>query len=444
MKTREIVYKILQDVFEKNAYVNISFNNHLKYQELKEMDVGFIKEMVFGVIERKYTLDFILSFFIKKTSDLKAIIFLEMGLYQLLYMDKVPSYAAINETVDAAKKVLGIKRANFINAILRNYQREREWVVFPDKEKDFMKYLKITYSYPDWIVERLLNNYDKKKAESILKSLNERPGICYRVNTLKITVEDLEKLLASEGIAYKKGHYVEEALYIDIRNPENHRLYKEGFVYIQDEASMLVSKILNPQQGETVLDVCAAPGGKTTHIGQLIKNSGEVIAFDLHPHRLEMIRENCKRLGITNVKTEVFDATFVNKKYVEKANKVLADVPCTGIGIIRKKPDIKLKQYTKEKIEKLIETQYKILQSSSKYVKKGGFLVYSTCTVGKEENQEVIMEFLKVNQNFELVDITNEIPKGLPIETSSCGYVQTTPLEHKIDGFFIAKLKRIR
>jgi 16S rRNA (cytosine967-C5)-methyltransferase len=293
-------------------------------------------------------------------------------------------------------------------------------------------------------VERLLNNYDEEKAEALLKSLNERPEICYRVNTLKIDIEDLKRLLDSDGIVYKKGYYLEEALYIDIKNPERHQLYKEGLIYIQDEASMLVSKTLNPKEGDTVLDVCAAPGGKTTHIAQLMKNSGEVIAFDLHPHRLELIKENCKRLGITNVKTEVFDSTFVNEKYLEKADKVLADVPCTGIGIIRKKPDIKLKNYTRKEISELIEAQYKILDSSSKYVKKGGFLVYSTCTIGKEENQNVIMKFLKEHPDFKLVDIKAEMPSGLSIETDSLGYVQTTPLEHEIDGFFISKLKRIK
>ncbi|GAB6117869.1 16S rRNA (cytosine(967)-C(5))-methyltransferase RsmB [Thermoanaerobacter brockii subsp. lactiethylicus] len=444
MKPREIAYKILQEVLSKEAYANISFNKHLKGQELKEIDRGFTKELVFGVIERKYTLDFILSFFVNKAPDLKTMIFLEMGLYQLLYMDKVPSYAAINETVNIAKKVLGIKRANFINAVLRNYDREKERVIFPDKERDLKQYLKVTYSYPDWIVERLLNNYDEEKAEALLKSLNERPEICYRVNTLKIDIEDLKRLLDSDGIAYKKGYYLEEALYIAIKNPESHQLYKEGFIYIQDEASMLVSKILNPKEGETVIDVCAAPGGKTTHIAQLMKNNGKVVAFDLHPHRLELIKENCKRLGITNVKTEAFDSTFVNKKYLEKADKVLADVPCTGIGIIRKKPDIKLKNYTRKEISELIETQYKILDSSSKYVKKGGFLVYSTCTIGKEENQNVIMKFLKEHPDFKLVDIKAEMPSGLNIETASLGYVQTTPLEHEIDGFFISKLRRIK
>ncbi|MDP9750026.1 16S rRNA (cytosine(967)-C(5))-methyltransferase RsmB [Thermoanaerobacter pentosaceus] len=444
MKPRKIAYKILQEVLSKEAYANISFNKHLKGRELKEVDRDFIKELAFGVIERKYTLDFILSFFVKKPADEKSKIFLEMGLYQLLYMDKVPSYAAINETVNIAKNVLGIKRANFINAVLRSYEREKEKVIFPDKERDLRKYLMVTYSYPDWIVERLLNNYDEEKAEALLKSLNEKPKICYRVNTLKIDIEDLKRLLVSHGIAYKKGYYLEEALYIDIKNPESHQLYKEGLIYIQDEASMLVSKILNPKEGETVLDVCAAPGGKTTHIAQLMKNTGNVVAFDLHPHRLGLIKENCKRLGITNVKAEAFDSTFVNDKYLEKADKVLADVPCTGIGIIRKKPDIKLKNYTKSEISQLVETQYKILDSSSKYVKKDGFLVYSTCTIGVEENHNVIMKFLKEHPNFRLVDIKAEMPSGLNIETASLGYVQTTPLEHGIDGFFISKLKRIK
>ncbi|AIS52588.1 ribosomal RNA small subunit methyltransferase B [Thermoanaerobacter kivui] len=444
MKAREIAYNILHDVFEKHAYVNISLNARLKGQDLKEMDKSFIKELVFGTIERKYTLDFILSFFIKKSPDIKTMTLLEMGLYQLMYMDKVPSYAAINESVSIVKKVLGANRANFVNAVLRNYERKKGEIVFPDKSKNLKKYLKVTYSYPNWIVERLLNNYDGEITEGLLKSLNEKSEVCYRVNTLKVSVDKFKDILDSKGISYKSGLYIDEALYVDIKDVENHELYKEGYIYVQDEASMLVSKVLRPEEGEFVLDVCAAPGGKTTHIGQLIENKGEIIAFDIHPHRLELIKENCERLGITNVKTEVFDATYVNEKYLEKADKVLADVPCTGIGIIRKKPDIKLKDYTKKDIENLNEIQYKILQSSSQYVKKGGYLVYSTCTIGKEENQNVINRFIKNNPNFEFVDITNEVPKSLKSDTLSYGYIQTTPLEHGIDGFFICKLKRIK
>jgi len=442
MNARELAYRILYDVVVKKAYINISFAKHLRNDEVKEVDAAFVKELVYGVIERKYTLDFILSFFIKKSADTKALLLLEMGLYQLLYMDKVPDYAAINETVEIAKKFLGKKGASFLNAVLRSYLREKEKVKFPDKQ-NFPYYLKVTYSYPDWIIERFLKNFDADKVEKLLASLNEKPEISYRVNTLKISAEELQEKLKREDISYKKGYYLEEALYIDLKNPESHPIYKDGLIHPQDEASMLVSRILSPQKGERILDVCAAPGGKTTHISQIMENTGEVVAFDLHPHRLKLIEENCRRLGVTNVKTEVFDATFVNESYLEKADRVLADVPCTGIGIIRKKPDIKLKSYDKEELRGLIERQYRILKSSSLYVKKGGVLVYSTCTIGREENQEVIERFLKEHKNFEPADISEDLPLNLKVKTSDLGYIQTTPLEHKIDGFFIAKLKRI-
>ncbi|MDI3518374.1 MAG: rRNA (cytosine967-C5)-methyltransferase [Caldanaerobacter sp.] len=442
MNARELAYRILYDVVVKKAYINISFAKHLRNDEVKEVDAAFVKELVYGVIERKYTLDFILSFFIKKSADTKALLLLEMGLYQLLYMDKVPDYAAINETVEIAKKFLSKKGASFLNAVLRSYLREKEKVKFPDKQ-NFPYYLKVTYSYPDWIIERFLKNFDADKVEKLLASLNEKPEISYRVNTLKISAEELQEKLKREDISYKKGYYLEEALYIDLKNPESHPIYKDGLIHPQDEASMLVSRILSPQKGERILDVCAAPGGKTTHISQIMENTGEVVAFDLHPHRLKLIEENCRRLGVTNVKTEVFDATFVNESYLEKADRVLADVPCTGIGIIRKKPDIKLKSYDKEELRGLIERQYRILKSSSLYVKKGGVLVYSTCTIGREENQEVIERFLKEHKNFEPADISEDLPLNLKVKTSDLGYIQTTPLEHKIDGFFIAKLKRI-
>jgi 16S rRNA (cytosine967-C5)-methyltransferase len=442
MKPRELAYKILYDVMVKKAYINISFSNHLQQEKVKEVDAAFVKELVYGVIERKYTLDFILSFFVKRFPDARVLLLLEMGLYQILYLDRVPDYAAINETVEVAKKFIGERVASFINAVLRSYLREKEKVKFPDK-KDLRRYLKVTYSYPDWIIERFLKNFDEEKSEKLLMSLNEKPEISYRVNTLKISPEEFEKKLKEEGVSYKKGYYLREAFYIDLKNPENHYFYKEGLIHPQDEASMLVSKILAPKKGEMVMDVCAAPGGKTTHISQIMENTGEVVAFDLHLHRLKLIEENLRRLGILNVRTELFDATSVNEKYLGKADRVLADVPCTGIGIIRKKPDIKLKNYDEVEIRNMIEKQYNILKSSSLYLKKGGVLVYSTCTIGKEENQEVIERFLREHKNFEAVDISDCLPSNLKVETSKKGYIQTTPLEHKIDGFFIAKLKRI-
>lgn len=446
MNIREIAFDILYDIFINKAYSNISINKYLKRYSINSIDRRFIKELVFGTVERKYTLDFIISFFANRSIsniDKETLIILEIAFYQLKFMDKVPPYAAVNESIELAKKITGYGSSKFVNAILRNYQRKGTIIKFPERSKSLKEYLCINYSYPEWIVDRLLNNYDVDTVEKLLKSLNEKTKICYRINTLKTDKVKLGDILELKKFKYEFGVYNDEAIYIDIKDAENNELYKNGFIHIQDESSMLVSKVLNPKPGEIVIDVCGAPGGKSTHIAQIVSDKGEIIAFDIYKHKIELIHKNCKRLGIKSVRTEVFDATKVNENYVGKADRVLVDAPCTGIGIIRRKPDIKLKSISKSDIEELNKIQYKILDSSSKYVKKGGYLVYSTCTIGREENQDIIDKFLNNNTNFKMVSITDDIPKNLNSDTLSEGYIQITPLNYGTDGFFISKMQKI-
>ncbi|MGB9678963.1 MAG: 16S rRNA (cytosine(967)-C(5))-methyltransferase RsmB [Thermoanaerobacteraceae bacterium] len=446
MNSREIAFEILYDIFKNGAYSNISLNKHFKKYEIEDADKNLIKEIVFGTIERKYTIDYFISFYIKNkldNLDLNTLIVLEMGIYQLEYLDKIPNYAVLNETVNLAKKVTNLYKSKFINAVLRNFQRKSKKIEFPDRNKDFIKYLCIKYSFPEWIVKRLVKNYPKDKTEKILIALNEKPEICFRMNSLKIEKEDFINYLKEHNIDYKEGYYNEEAFYLKIKDAQSNDLYKKGYIQVQDEASMLVSKVLSPKEGDFIIDVCSAPGGKTTHIAQLMNNEGTIVAFDVYKHKLKIIEDNCKRLGIKNVKTELFDATKINSKYINKADLVLTDVPCSGIGIIKKKPDIKLKRLSEQDILNLVEIQYSILNSSSNYVKVNGFLVYSTCTLGNEENMDIIEKFLNNNSNFILVDISNEL-KNFDNASLKKGFIQITPDLYPIDGFFICKMKRIK
>ncbi|SNX55594.1 16S rRNA (cytosine(967)-C(5))-methyltransferase RsmB [Thermoanaerobacterium sp. RBIITD] len=445
MNSRDIAFKILYDIIVNKGYSNIILNKYLSNSDITDVDKNFIKEIVFGTIERKYTIDYVINILAKsgiENIDSKVLIILEMGLYQIKYMDKVPDYAVINESVNLTKRYVGKYASKFVNALLRNYLRKLNLIEFPDQNNDIIKYLCVNFSFPEWIVERLLNNYDKNFTIEILKSLNEKPRISYRLNTLKFSPLQFENELKSKGLHYSKGLYYEEAYYIDIKNVDNNELYKNGLIQVQDEGSMLISKILSPKHGETVIDVCSAPGGKTTHLSQLMENSGNIIAFDKHQHKINLINKNCKRLGINNVMTMVFDSTKVNSDYIDKADKVLVDVPCTGIGIIRKKPDIKLKNYTKNDIDKLNNLQYLILNSSSKYVKKGGYLVYSTCTIGKEENFDIVDRFLNENNNFSIVNLTPFLPDILRPYVNEKGYIQLLPNINHIDGFFVCKIQR--
>ncbi|MEG6567843.1 16S rRNA (cytosine(967)-C(5))-methyltransferase RsmB [Thermoanaerobacterium saccharolyticum] len=445
MNQRNTAFKILYDIIVKRGYSNIVLSKYLNNNELSDIDKSFIKEIVFGTIERKQTLDRIIDYCSRKgikKIDNRILIILEMGLYQIIYMDKVPHYAAISEAVNLTKRYADAYASKFVNAVLRNYVRNSEKIDILKSDQNVVEYLAFKYSYPEWIVKRLLDNYDKDVVEDILKALNERPEISVRLNTLKIDMEKFEKILVDRGLNFKKGLYVDDAYYIDLKNIADDEIYKNGFVQIQDEGAMIISKVLSPNSGDLIIDVCSAPGGKTTHIAQLMSNKGKVIAFDIHEHKIDLIKMNCKRLGVNNVDAYVFDSTEINEKYIDKADKVLADVPCTGIGIIRKKPDIKLKDYTEEDIKKLNNIQYSILSSSSKYVKKGGYILYSTCTIGKEENMNIIDKFLDENRNFEISDITPFLPEALTSQVDIKGCLQLLPNINNTDGFFICKLQR--
>lgn len=445
MNQREIAFKILYDVLAKKGYLNIVLNKYLNNNEIADVDRSFIKEIVFGTIERKYTLDRIIDYCstkgIKKIDD-KVLIILEMGLFQLMYTDKVPDYAAINESVNLAKKYVGKYASKFVNAVLRSYLRNTKQIKFSQPDENLTEYLSFKYSFPEWIVKRLLNNYDRDATESILESLNGKPEISIRINTLKIDGKNFEKKLNDRGLNYKKGLYNNDAYYIGLKNITNDEMYKEGLIQVQDEGAMIISKVLSPKPDDMLMDVCSAPGGKTTHLSQLMNNKGKIVAFDIYEHKIDLIKRNCRRLGIDNVDAFVFDSTKVNSEYIDKADKVLVDVPCSGIGIIRKKPDIKLKNYTKKDFEELNNIQYRILSSSSKYVKRGGYILYSTCTIGREENINIVDKFLNENKEFKISDIRPFLPEKLTSYVDDRGCIQLLPNINNTDGFFICKMQR--
>ncbi|MCP2240346.1 16S rRNA (cytosine(967)-C(5))-methyltransferase RsmB [Thermoanaerobacterium thermosaccharolyticum] len=445
MNQRDIAFKILYDVLAKKGYLNIVLNKYLNNNEIEDVDKSFIKEIVFGTIERKYTLDRIIDHYstkgIKKIDD-KVLIILEMGLFQLMYMDKVPDYAAINESVNLAKKYIGKYASKFVNAVLRSYLRNTKQIKFSQPDENLIEYLSFKYSFPEWIVKRLLNNYDRDATESILESLNGRPEISIRINTLKIDGKNFEKKLKDRGLNYKKGLYNDDAYYIGLKNITNDEMYNEGLILVQDEGAMIISKVLSPKPDDMVMDVCSAPGGKTTHLSQLMNNKGKIVAFDIYEHKIDLIKRNCRRLGIDNVDALAFDSTNVNSEYIDKADKVLVDVPCSGIGIIRKKPDIKLKNYTKKDFEELNNIQYRILSSSSKYVKRGGYILYSTCTIGREENINIVDKFLNENKEFKIADIRPFLPQNLVHFVDDKGCIQLLPNINNTDGFFICKMQR--
>ena len=427
-KTREIALKILYKIDKEDAYSNIELNEQIKQnrKNLTEKDIGLISEIVYGVTTWRLTLDEI----IKKYSKIKIkkispwiLNILRMGIYQIIFLDKIPKSAAVNESVNLAKRYGHSSSSNFVNAILRKIEKNDYEEFF--KIEDDIERISKTTSMPKWIVEELMKNNEIKKVEEICKNSNIKPKITIRVNSLKINKQELIKKLKEKGIECNEPQEkVDDFLILEkIKNIENIDEFKKGYFTIQDISAGQTARILNPQPGELVLDACSAPGGKTTYMAELMKNEGKIEAWDIHEHRTKLVEQNAQRLGINIIETKVKDASLYDEKLKEKFDKILLDVPCLGIGVIKRKPDIKWERKL-EDVEKITEIQKKILNNCSKYLKKDGAMVYSTCSILKEENQDVVDEFLKENSGFYIE--SNEVHNILPNQEE--------------DGFFICKI----
>lgn len=441
MKAREIAYKVLLDIEKNKNYSNMAINKHFKDVKMSNQDRGLATEIIYGVIENKYYIDYMIDKLSKvKTNKMEIYVktLLRMGIYQIMFLNSISDYAAVNETVNLAKKK-NSKVSGFINGILRNVIRQKE-EIGKVKTKDDVDYLAIKYSYDKWMIRNWMIHFGKEFTEELLEANNERPNIYLRTNTLKITRDELIKKLEKQNIKAEKVNVVEEAIKVEhLKDIENNSLYKEGLFTVQDVSSMLVGKVMNPKENSLVLDVCSAPGGKTTHMATLMNNTGQVVSRDIYDHKLKLIKAASKRLGLTNVDVEEFDGMKLDRESIGKFDYVLTDVPCSGLGIIRRKPEIKYKE--KEEFRQLPPIQKKILENASKYVKVGGTLIYSTCTIQDSENIDVVNEFLQKNKNFELVPI-KEV--NVDLENQEKGYMKIYPNVHNMDGFFISKLIRVR
>ena len=442
MKARELALKVLLDIEENNNYSNIAINKHFKNVNLNNQDRGLATELIYGVVENKYYLDYIIDKLSKikcKKMNIYVKILLRMGIYQILLLNSISDYAAVNETVSLVKKY-DKRSSGFVNAILRNVIRQKDTIGEVDLKDDKIMYLATRYSYKPWMIKNWINNFSEEFTEDLLEANSEKPSVYLRTNTLKISRDSLIEKLKSEGINCSIVPTIDEAIRVEnLKNIENNQLFKDGMFTIQDISSMMVGKVMNPKENSLVLDVCSAPGGKTTHLATLMNNTGKVVSRDIFDHKLKLIQSTVDRLGLTNVEVQSFDASVLDEESIDKFDYVLADVPCSGLGIIRRKPEIKYKE--KAELKDLPKIQKDILKNASKYVKVGGTLIYSTCTIQDNENIEVIKDFLDNNNNFKLVPI-NEVKVDL--DNQDNGYLKIYPNIHDIDGFFIAKLERVR
>ena len=439
---REVALKALYKIDKEEAYSNIALDEIIKENKnknkLDNRDIGFISEIVYGVTSWKLTIDEI----IKKYSKIRLkkispwiLNILRMTIYQIIFLDKVPKSAAVNEGVNLAKRYGHRGSSNFANAILRQVDK-KDYETFFEIEDPIERISKTT-SMPIWIVEKLTKENTIEKVEEICKTTNIKPKVTISVNKLKTTIQYLEQKLKEREITFKEG-ILEDFLILDkAKNIENLDLFQDGYFTIQDEGAGLIAKILDPKPNEFVLDACSSPGGKTTYMAELMQNEGKIIACDLHEHRVKLVEENAKRLGITIIETRCADASIYNEKYKEKFDKILLDVPCLGIGVLKRKPDIKWKRKP-EDITEITRIQQNILETCSKYLKPKGEIIYSTCSIFSEENEKIIERFVKENKEFDYVTIHNPFTKKSSKNLKMIQLYQ----EEENDGFFICKLQK--
>lgn len=444
--SREIALDILIEILEKGDFSHTQLNRTLKAQTaLTKQDRSFITRLVEGTLERLITLDYILNGYSKvKVKKMKPFIrnLLRMSLYQLKYMDQVPDSAVCNEAVKLAGKRGFKSLSGFVNGVLRNIARNSKGSVLPLEEKDREEYLSILYSTPRWMIEKWLKDYDYETVKNMLAAqFEEKKYTTVRVNLAKNTVEELTERLKEENVETIEGNYLSCALKIQgFENMDSIKAFAEGRFTVQDESSMLIGLIAGIQKKDFIIDVCGAPGGKALHAAELLKGTGMVETRDVTDYKVALIQENIRRMGLPNIKAVKKDATLKDEDSILKADIVLADLPCSGLGVIGKKPDIKYNM-TREKQQELVKLQREILSVVSGYVKTGGILIYSTCTVNREENLENV-EWFTENYPFQLESLEGRLPEKLPCETKEKGYLQLIPGIHETDGFFMARLRK--
>jgi len=436
--SRLVAIIVIEKVLNEGAYSNIVLGLELNKSELSDKDKALVTEIVYGTLKYKYTIDKILCNYIKKGIDkLESFVLniLRISVYQIRFLDKVPSFAVVNEAVNLTKKKSNIGASKLVNGVLRSYLRDSTAKYY--NEQDNIERLCFEYSFTKALVKLFIRQYGLESVEIILKGLNYKPDVTVRTNTLKLTYKEIWEKLIQNGYNIEEGYVCSEAIrIIKGKNIEDNVLFNEGNITVQDESAMLTAVSMDLLPNLKVLDLCSAPGGKTTHIAEIMRNTGHIDAFDIHKNKLSLIKENLKRIGITNTTCDVHDATIYDPNLYECADRVLIDVPCSGLGIIRKKPEIKWSKNIKD-IKSIIETQRSILDNASKYVKKGGVLVYSTCTLNKEENEDNIEWFIESHSEFKIQPVF--YGKLDNINYSDKGYVTIFPNEY-MDGFFIAKI----
>ena len=439
---RETALEILETIEKNQSYSNLLLNNAINKNEIDKKDIGLLTELTYGTLQRKMTLDYFLSPFLTKNKKMESWVrqLLRLTIYQMVYLDKIPDRAAIFEAVEIAKRLGHKGISGLVNGVLRSIQREG----LPSFEEieNPLERLSIRTSHPLWLVKRWVDQFGVEET-TVMCELNLTPPMMTgRVNITKTNREECLEILRGEGFEVEASTVVPEAILCMKGNLAHSNAFKNGLLTIQDESSMIVALALGVSENNHVLDACAAPGGKSTHIAEKLNGTGEVISLDLHEHKVKLICQNASRLGLSNIQTKVLDSRnaldFFEK---ESFDRILLDAPCSGLGVMRRKPDMK---YTKkeEDLLQLQNVQKTLLESVSTLLRKNGILVYSTCTIDQEENQNVVVDFLQKHSEYEFDDaFINRVPEKIrPLVKN--GEVQILPQYFNSDGFYIACLRK--
>lgn len=445
---RQLASEILLKVDSRKAYADVLLDHNLKDPTLSDRDRALLTELTYGTLRWRGKIDARLIRYIRRSlDDTDPLIrnLLRVTFYQLLFLDKIPDYAAVNEAVELAKAHGGSKVAGFVNGVLRSFLRERDRTAALQSTSDWQEAaLAIEYSHPQWLVEKWLNYFGRKETETLLKANNEIAPLVLRVNSRKGSREALLGLLLKNGVAAVTTRWSPAGIWVQSRSTVNQLPgFQEGLFQVQGEASQLVSYLVSPQKGERILDACAAPGGKTTHIAELLADTGELIALDKSERGIEKIRENVARLGLASLRTARSDVSRpLPAELCSPYDRILVDAPCSGLGTLRSHPETKWHRDQSD-IERLAHLQKNIINQVARHLKPGGVLVYSTCTLTNNENEHIVEEFLEHHKEFVLDDAASYLPEKARSLVRG-NYFMTLPHRHDTDGFFAARMRKAR
>lgn len=439
--SRQLSLVVLRDIYRRDAYTDIALDQGLKKANLSNVERNLATELVYGIVRRQRTLNALIDQLGKKKAnqqppDLRII--LQIGLYQLRYLTQIPESAAVNTTVDLAKKNGFTQLSGVVNGLLRAYARlakQDDPLILPVEP---VQKLGILYSFPDWMIKLWIEQFGQETTESLGEWFNQTPLLDLRINPLKTTLKEVQATFLEDGIKVSPVDHLPQALRLisGSRSIVDLPGFEQGWFTVQDSSAQLVTHLLDPQSGETIIDACAAPGGKTTHIAELIKDDGIIWACDRSASRLKKLQENQKRLNLRSIRILTGDSRQFSQ-FLESADRVLLDAPCSGLGTLHKRPDLRFRQ-TPERINELVHLQQELLEQTASWVKPKGILVYATCTLNVIENERVIENFLEKHPNWTIQPPS--VDSFLRVFATEQGWLKVLPNRHQMDGFFIVKL----